>query len=630
MRKDKILLSISILMVICLSSVNFFNFSNTKAEEETTIYFTLVAKTNYGGVRPDYLYILQDQLLEIGINLTVIELDWITFLTDMMTTRDFDICYTDMTGNEKNLDYTTVYSENGNLNVFGYDTSLDWNETFGTGKNEWYIKMGNIIMPPDSIERVHHYWAWEQYMMDKILPCQPAFVTKSYSAYWNELVGYNFTEDILQSWGKMYWSNLHYNQSSMNELRVYSYISDGLNPATNIFYYPTLVTTAVMDSLIWFDCDRTAWPHLAESYFMINDTYLRINTRDGVKWQEDPDGLFPNEYFDAYDVYFSLDTYKNGTDFAQNLDWIKEMKIVDSNTIDIFIDSDPFTQYSQSESNCLVNLVVPMLPEHYLNQTQISDGKSPDRTHISWEKFDNCSFGTGLFKVNEFIPNNYTKLELFSDSWWLDESLTNSPGLSWDNRFGAFSSPIQNLTIYKATIDTDVKKTFESGYIDILGLAYDVEDKNFYSTHPWFSTQETLITNLGFFAYNLRQSRSIIGNRNPCPGDPSMSIGLAVRKAISYAMDRDVMNLEVNNNEKYKTDWPIFRTQGIWCSPNIIRYNHNLDLAKYYMSIAGYPLIISPTTTPSTTLQFGIPLVATNLVLITSLTIICLFKKKGK
>ena len=136
-------------------------------------FFTLVAKTNDGGVRPDYLNFLKQHLARIGINVDVVVQDWPTFVMELIAFRDFDICYVGLVGGGADPDFTGVYDENGSLNLFGYDTTMDYNETLGTGLNEWYMDQGNLIMPPDSEERIQHYWAWEQYLMTRFCPvCQ--------------------------------------------------------------------------------------------------------------------------------------------------------------------------------------------------------------------------------------------------------------------------------------------------------------------------------------------------------------------------------------------------------------------------------------------------------------------------
>jgi len=180
--------------------------------------FTLVAKTNGGGVRPDYLNFLKQHLARIRINLDVIVQDWPTFVGELIAFRDFDVCYVSLTGGGADPDFTGVYDENGSLNLFGYHTSMDWDDDKGTGMNEWYMKQGTLIMPPDSEERVQHYWAWQQYFMDKICPMAPTFSPRGYSAQWGNLEGYNYTDGILQSWGKMDFVGSHQGQVSNDEL----------------------------------------------------------------------------------------------------------------------------------------------------------------------------------------------------------------------------------------------------------------------------------------------------------------------------------------------------------------------------------------------------------------------------
>jgi len=48
------------------------------------------------------------------------------------------------------------------------------------------------------------------------------------------------------------------------------------------------------------------------------------------------------------------------------------------------------------------------------------------------------------------------------------------------------------------------------------------------------------------------------------------------------------MNDIVHGGDCFVTDYPIYEALGIWCNPNIIRYDHDLEKAKYYMELAGY------------------------------------------
>jgi ABC-type transport system substrate-binding protein len=567
-----------------------------KADEP---FFTLVAKTNGGGVRPDYLNFLKQHLARININVNVQVLDWPSFVMELLAFRNFDICYVALTGGGADPDMTGVYNENGSLNLFGYDTSMDYNTTLGTGVNEWFMKQGNLIMPPDSSDRVQHYWAWEQYLMDKILPCAPTFAPKAYTAIWSNLQGYNISDGIMQSWGKMYWDGSHDGQTSTNEFVIRDAAWSDLNPLFQDDASSALISGATLDPLIFYDADLTVWPHIAKWWKMINDTHVRINIREGIKWQLDPDGTFPDEYVDIEDVYFTLYAWATVSNDVQNYEWIKDMQIVNDTCMDVFIDGDPDTAVNDPYAPFLPLLSANILPEHYLNQTQEADGVTPDINHPSWTKFATHCFGTGIFESNSFTEGVETTLTEFGEHFLIPGSGVDLWGINAEERFGNFTVNGPGLvhpSSLRIRIIPDAQTgllEFEAGKIDLIGVNLFPEKRDAYLSDPDFEVQSDTQFYFGFFGYNMREVRGYIGSRNPCPGDPTMTIGLAVRKAISYAIDRNEMNNVIHKGEYTITDFPIYLKQGIWCNPNIIRYNHDLDLAREYMEIAGF--VTNPT-----------------------------------
>ncbi len=548
--------------------------------------FTLVAKTNGGGVRPDYLNFLKQHLARIGITVDVIVQDWPTFVYELIIYRDFDICYVGLQGGGADPDFTGVYDENGSLNLFGYDTSMDWDDELGTGKNEWYMKQGTVIMPPDSEERVEHYWEWQQYLMDEICPLQPTFAPKNYIALWGNLEGYNFSDGLVQSWGKMFWDGSHTGQQNPNEIVITDAAWSDLNPLFQDDTSSARISTATMDPLIWYDADLSVWPHLADSYEMINDTHLRIHVRDGIEW---PDaGGFTNQGFDIHDVYFTFFAWKYVSNDKHLWDWVKEMKIIDDNTLDVFIDGDPDTPENEPYAPFLPAISTRILPEHYLNQTQLSDGVTPDILDDSWNTFATNCFGTGLFEISAFTEGVETILTINEDCWRLDPDLIDDKDLNWDERFGDFSGGLNQLRIRIIPDLQTALLEFEAGKVDIYGITWNSEKRYELIEDPDFDVQSDTVYSYGFYGYNMRESRDHIGSRDPCPLDESMTIGLAVRKAISYATDRQEINEVVHRGEYTISDTPLYPKMGVWNNPNIVRYNHDLDKARYYMTIAGY------------------------------------------
>jgi len=585
MERYKIKQFIGLLIIILFATNSSFLFASEGDAIEP--YFTLVLKISGGGVRPDYGNILKQQLARIGINLEIIIQDWPTFVGELVAYHDYDLVYIALLGGGADPDFTGVYNENGSLNLFGYHTSMDYNETLGTGLNEWYMKEGTKILPPNSQERVEHYWAWQQHLMDNLLPCLPTFAPNIYSANWANLQGYNMTDGILQSWGKMSWDGVHSGQENASEVVTSDAAWSDLSPMFQDDSSSSFISSALMDSLVTYDSDLTVWPHLASSWTHITDTQVRVTLREGIKWQPDYDGNFTNEYFDAEDVYFTFevwDTYN----WDSNL-WLDHMEIVDDYTIDFFIDGDEDEPGAQPSTLYLPSLSTRILPEHYLNQTQLADGVSPDITHPAWNIFSTKAFGTGLFSLTHFEEGDETILTINPECWRLNSSITSDPALDWINRFGDDFSDIINQLRIRIIPDTQTALSeFEAGKTDIEGVTQFPEKRKEMIASPDFNVQNDTNFYFGFFGYNMRPAREHIGNPDPAPGDPSMSIGLAIRKAISYAANIVEINNIIHGGEFTITYHPIYMKMGIWCNPNIIKYEHNLDLATEYMAIAGF------------------------------------------
>ncbi len=263
-----------------------------------------------------------------------------------------------------------------------------------------------------------------------------------------------------------------------------------------------------------------------------------------------------------------------------------------------------------------------ILPEHYLNQTQIADGVTPNINDSSWGKFsDNC-FGTSSLMINNIIPNSEIKLINFNSSWLMNETI-NKSGMDFVNRFGA-NWDLSQLSIRIIKNVETATEQFNNGYIDILNLITNYHDINQYQLNPNYSVQRKIETSLSLLGYNLHEMRPIFGNRLPCINDPSISIGLAIRKAVSFAINRDEINNIVYNGSLFINDYPIFPNMGIWKNPNIVRYSHNIIKAKEYVTKAGY-------STSTTENNSGFSWIITfSILAISSIFIATKFKKSKK
>ncbi|NHJ48527.1 MAG: hypothetical protein FK733_12150 [Asgard group archaeon] len=492
------------------------------------------------------------------------------------------------------LEYVNrLFRENGSLNYCRYDITMDYDEDLGTGINEWYIDQINTLSQFNRQNLQQTCWEWQNHLMYDILPCIPLFGEPLYKTYWNNLEGYNASSGLIQSWGKMSWDGLHPGQESIGEIIIADKPWCDLNPIVHSEEYGTadeFITKLILDPLIYRDGDYTYWPHLVSNWEQLEENHIRLTLREGIKWNIDPDGIFPNEYFDSDDVYFTLNLAK----MSKQCYWLDSLQIINSSIIDLHIKRNryyklydgflyPYPHYLDD----LANIVI--LPEHYLNQTQFADGITPDRTHPSWEKFSQHCFGTGLFEINNFIENKETELKIQPNSWYLNSSIINDPKLNWNDRFGNYLGELDTLTIRILPNFFAEGIEFEAGKVDILeinqlpskpdnqiGLTKDIQLERF--------------KRFDILILNMRSYYGYIGSRDPAPCNPSITIGLALRRAIAYSINKKEMNQIINANNYVELNHPISPNLGNWLNPNIARYCYNRDIADLYMKIAGFYL----------------------------------------
>jgi len=608
-----------IIGTLFLVSLITLNFSLPQTIECNEPFFTIVIPGVYKGIQ--YYANLLNDLSVIGINGDIIVCDCggdLWYYTYFFQ-GEFDMIYYVVSSSpNKAVDFRQLYCENGSLNIPGYHTSLDYNESLKTGLNEWYLQEGVQITPIDSEEIITHYWQWQEYLMDDILPCVPMLAPPYHHICWSNLKGYNTSLGLLQSWGMLKWEGSHIGQESVEEVVIADFQWLDLNPITQNDDASRFVSNAILDPLLWIDAkDGSVWPHLAQSFQMINETHLRIITRDGVKWQKDPEELFTNEYFDIKDVYFTL--------FCEKLDWIKDMKIIDKNTLDIFIDSNPNTIENEPYNQILNCLSLNILPEHYLNQSQLEDGVTPDKSHPSWATYKTKCFGTGLFKLISNTRYEKTQLQISPNNWWLNSTLTSDPDLEWERRFGDFSSGINQLRIIHKNLDSKII-LFEYGKVDLLtDLIIDNSHNSSWLDPKYFLDNTPQFLSWEGFAFNLRtKNDKIINNQQLCEEDPTITKGLAVRKAIAYAINKAEIN-SISFGGKYRViSHPIPISYTSYCKPDIITYDYNLEQAKYYMKLAGYDYDERVTN------SIGLNFISKSIIMIVTLTTLVISYKNLK
>ena len=180
-----------------------------------------------------------------------------------------------------------------------------------------------------------------------------------------------------------------------------------------------------------------------------------------------------------------------------------------------------------------------------------------------------------------------TTLSVVNDCWYLDP-LVDKSDMDFINRFGDFTGGLNKLRIRVLPARIAQLAEFEIGKIDMVPITsyYDLRDE--FLQDPNFEVHSRFSANLLYFGYNMRENRDPIGSREPYADNPTITKGLAVRKAISYALDVEEINNVLFGGEYLITHYPFYETLAKWKNPNIVRYEHNLDTARRFMALAGY------------------------------------------
>lgn len=548
-------------------------------------FFTIVAMTDDGS-RQYELFELQEDLEEIGIavNLSIVHLG--TFTLEILTYHNYDLCYVTTTTSTPYVpDIMRFFGEDNTFNWHGYNETMDWNETLGAGTNQWYVDQDEPLTMSDSEERRENMMAWQEYVMSDLLLTMPGLSSTAPSVSWSNLLDYDPNYGLAKSWGKMSWNGLHENQSSTTELKIANDNNwSTLNPLDENNEIDNMIWNQILEPVVSNDYDTGLWPHLAESFTQIDDNRLRLELRQGIKWQLDPDGMFPNEYLDVKDVFFTYycfeEFYNNNTVWDNE---VEDMVILDDYTIDLIFD--------ENVDNFQTILRLPILPEHYLNQTQFADGITPNYRHSSWDKFREQAFGTGALQYKDSSIGEFYELETFSDSWLLDPTLTSDPNLDFVNRFG----DEWNLDTVKFVIlnETESKIAFENGSIDLIDMSTAYYYYADYLNDIDYNLYLKLRKVFSLYGFNVRPNRATpIQDFSPCPYNSDMSIGLAVRKAIAYATDKESINNDVRNGTFHINHHPIQDNYVYWKNPEVPKYDYNLTKAKELMIEAGFNITL--------------------------------------
>ena len=615
MKKKPIIFALFILSsLIAMSAFN----SNTMAQQQPIANLTF--KTNGGGVRPDYgLYIAQ-YLRDIGIEVEVKVEEWVVFLGTLFLTHNYDIGVVGLSGGGAYPGARDVYMEDGSLNIFGLGIDLPYGNLSEIMQDE-----SVIIVNPD--ERQAHLYEWQQLMMDKIIPILPLYSSRTYFGLWANTLGYEERWGLADSLPYMSYNGYHDGQEELDEFNIADANWKDLNPLFTDDTSSSFIAGLMMEPIVQMNPDYAPlktglvwdWDPIDETHYqfwMMDDIYwnpsYNATARDsnsvpladvptgelmlGLKNGEYSDGT--NQQVTAKDVVFTYTAWANSiiSESTSYQEWISDIYVdpLDELSFHIHVDGDPDTTEIEPYADMWANLPWNVLPEFFLNSTDPTvtyteggvqnTGLYADMINTpAWVAYSTSAFGCGKYSLDYFIKNSVTVMERY-DGWYGKGAIDGTTGMT---------SFVKNINI-RVIPDTSAELAeFKAGKLDITGLGQFPAERKQMQADAKFIVKSYVGSSLTFMFYNLR--RPFIGGVDNFvwldePGKEEYTVGLAVRKAINYAINRDEINAVIHDGEYQVAHSVVYPSQAFYYYNDIIKYNYDVDASFEWLEAAGYAI----------------------------------------
>jgi ABC-type transport system substrate-binding protein len=620
MKKKPIIFALFILSSLIVMSA--FNANTLQAQEPIA---NLTFKTNGGGVRPDYgLYIAQ-YLRDIGIEVEVKVEEWVVFLGTLFLTHNYDLGCVRLGGGGATPGSKDVWTTGGSLNIFGLGTDLPYGNT-----SENMQQQSVITVNPE--ERQTLLYDWQQLMMDKIIPILPLFSSRGYTALWANTLGYDIRWGLTDSLPYMSYAGYHDGQDSLDEFNIADANWKELNPLQSIDSSSSFIQGLMMEPIVQMNPDYAPlktglvyeWDQIDETHFqfwMLDDVYWNPSydstARDsnsvpladiptselmvGLKNDEYSDGT--NQQVTAKDAVFTYVAWANSLVSARTTyhDWISDIYIdpVDELSFHIHIDGDPGTAGAQPYADMWAMLPWQVLPEFFLNSTDTTISYTSGgvettglyaaiTTTPQYVAFSTSAFGCGKYSLDYRIPNSITVMERWDD-WYGKGGIDGTTGMT---------PFVKNINVRVIPDSSAELAEFKAGKLDIGGLGLFPAERKIMQADARYEVQSIVDSSMIFMFYNLR--RPFIGGVDNfeylnVAGKEEYTKGVAVRKAINYAINRDEMNTVLHDGEDWVAHSVVYPSQAFYYYNDIVKYNYDVDASFEWLEAAGYPI---PERTP--------------------------------
>jgi ABC-type transport system substrate-binding protein len=602
-----------------------------------TVLANLVFKTNGGGTRPDYGLFIAQYLRDIGIDLEVKVEEWSVFVGELIATHDYDMGCVALTNGGSTPEARSVYTEGGSLNLFQLDKEIPYGN-----QSEQMQDLGVTISDLD--ERQQLYYDWQQLMMDKIVPLLPMFSPRFYTAVWSNTEGYDMRWGFDASSPYMTYNGLHEGQESADEFNNRDAMWSELNPIFTDDTSSSWIYGLTADPILqWSPDNAPLKTGLVDDWEQISDDHFKFEMRDNVFWNPSfnvtertsssnplvtetspgvwevtdvgelmlglKDGTYSdgtNKQVTAYDAVFTYLAWGNLniSEDPSLAEFISDIYVdpVDDLAFHVFIDGDPDTVEVEPFIDFFAGMTFNCLPEFFLNSSDVqvtySGGGIPtvglydDIVNTpQWIAFSESCFGHGKFMLDYYVKNSVT-VHTRSPFWF---------GVGAIDGVGGKTPFVETINTRVIPDDSASLAEFKAGKLDILGVTSFPEERKLMQADPRFEVQTEIRDYYLFIFYNLK--RPFVGGADnfvflDVPGKEEYTKGVAVRKAMNYAVDREEMNTVLHDGEYTLCHNPMYLYTAFYYYDDVIKYYHDLDAAKEWLGYAGYELVVEEEPLP--------------------------------
>ncbi len=612
----------AILIISSLTVVSFYNATTINAAQEP--FANLVFKTYGGGRWADVALYIAQYLRDIGVDIEIKMLEWSIFIGELVASHDYDLGIVGIQGGGASPDSRSIFTEAGSLNLFGLTRDLPYGNLSETMQTEG-------ISITDLEVRQQHYYDWQVLMMDKVLPFLPLYSYRTYIATWATVEGYDIRWGVYDSLPYMSITGAHEGQEDITEWNEADLMWVEFNPLLSDDGPSSNIWTLSSEPVIQFSPDLApVKTGLVYDWDQIDDFHYKFYMRDGVFWNpsynvtertssstaladvptgdlmvglqgEYSDGT--NQQVTAKDAVFTYAAWNNGN-VSEDLtyhDWISNCYVdpADDLAFHIEIDANPATPEKELYVDFWTQVPYNILPEFYLNSTTWDTYKtytaggypnwglhSDMITTPEWRGYSESIFGCGKFMLDYYVKHSVTVLQK-SPYWFGVGAIDGTEGMDF---------PIETWNVRVIPDQTAELAEFKAGKLDIFnfGGAFDSERKQM-QADPRFTVQTRIGSFYDFVFFNL--NRPFVGGADNFvwltePGKEEYTKGVAVRKAMCYAIDREEINQVVGAGEWFVAHTTIQPFTAYYYFDDIEpKYSRDLGLAHEWLTAAGYVVV---------------------------------------